>query len=558
MLRNHPPIRKALGLLLCAWTLLVTGTCAWAQTCPPDATGSCLVAHQSPGCADTVCCATVCAIDSYCCLTQWDGQCAFFAQFNCQAPPPVPCGSTTESCFVVHSTPSCADAPCCETVCSTYPYCCSVSWDLTCRNAAIAACATFCIPTCPPQSLNENEPCNTPGAGNAPCINGVANTTILTVQNAMMVCGTIRSMPANAADLDAFKIVLPDADGNGLARISIELQAEQGTTEAGTTPLFAALIASPCQSLAQAALSVQTNGCSTQQLVQCVSAGTWYLVVTRGTFPTPAPLLTLCDSVQSYNLKVSWDDLCSNPCGSTGDCFAVHASAGCQIASCCQSVCQLDPTCCSKLWDQVCVDLAVTHCNPPIPANDQCANASAISLGSAPFTLVGATASSLAPPTQCTMGTVNADIWFLLKNVRGMITLSTCAVGSRDTGIIVYPATCASVMTAIICNDNDNTCTSNTKSASVSFQALCSSQYLVRIVGVGAGGVGNGTLTVTSSMSACPACVADINGSGSVDGNDLTILLSGWGGAGASDIDGNGITNGIDLTTLLSGWGLCP
>jgi len=558
VLQNSTARCQGFLTLLAAATLVLIGPRSWAQTCPADATGSCLVAHVSPGCEDPVCCSTVCLIDNYCCVTQWDGQCVFFAQVNCQAPPPVPCGSSSESCFVVHKDPACSDAPCCETVCAIYPHCCSVTWDLTCRNAAIATCATFCVPACPAQSMNENEPCSTPGAGNEPCIDSAANPTLLTVQNGTMVCGTIRSLPANAPDLDAFKIVLPDADGNGLARISIELQTEQGTTEAGTTPIFAALLASPCQPLAQAALSVQTNGCSAQQLVQCVPSGTWYLVVTRGTFPVPSPLLALCDSVQSYNLKVSWDDLCSDPCGSSGDCFAVHASAGCQIASCCQSVCQLDPVCCSKLWDQVCVDLAVANCNPPIPANDECANASAVSLGSVPFTLVAATASSLAAPTQCTMGTLGADVWFRLTNVRGTVTLSTCAVGTRDTGIIVYPAVCAGAMTAIVCNDNDSTCVSNMKSASVSFQAVCSSQYLVRIVGVGTGSVGGGTLSVTSSMSACPACLADISGDGTVDGTDLTTLLSGWGTAGPSDITGNGITDGADLTSLLSAWGACP
>jgi len=48
---------------------------------------------------------------------------------------------------------------------------------------------------------------------------------------------------------------------------------------------------------------------------------------------------------------------------------------------------------------------------------------------------------------------------------------------------------------------------------------------------------------------------ADINGSGSVDGSDLALLLSGWGTAGQSDINGDGATDGSDLAILLSDWG---
>jgi aminopeptidase S len=47
----------------------------------------------------------------------------------------------------------------------------------------------------------------------------------------------------------------------------------------------------------------------------------------------------------------------------------------------------------------------------------------------------------------------------------------------------------------------------------------------------------------------------DINGSGTVDGSDLALLLSGWGTAGQSDINADGVTEGADLAILLSDWG---
>ncbi len=56
-----------------------------------------------------------------------------------------------------------------------------------------------------------------------------------------------------------------------------------------------------------------------------------------------------------------------------------------------------------------------------------------------------------------------------------------------------------------------------------------------------------------------PACPADINQDGSVDGADLTVLLQSWGPCSncAADINQNGAVDGADLTVLLQSWGGC-
>ena len=56
-------------------------------------------------------------------------------------------------------------------------------------------------------------------------------------------------------------------------------------------------------------------------------------------------------------------------------------------------------------------------------------------------------------------------------------------------------------------------------------------------------------------------CLADVNHDHSVDGTDLTAILSTWGtngGSAGGDINGDGIVNGLDLAFVLSGWGICP
>ena len=198
---------------------------ASAQTCPVNATGSCFASHATPGCDTPTCCALICAMDPFCCLTMWDSQCAANAQINCAPPPPTPCGSATAgSCTVAHSTPSCSDAACCNAVCSVQPYCCSVAWDQTCVNAAFSICGTGCVPACPASSMAENEPCSTTGEGNSPCVNNAVNTTLSTVQSGKTICGSIRFIADGTTglpDLDAYKLVLTDPNGDGLARINV-------------------------------------------------------------------------------------------------------------------------------------------------------------------------------------------------------------------------------------------------------------------------------------------------------------------------------------------------
>ena len=59
-----------------------------------------------------------------------------------------------------------------------------------------------------------------------------------------------------------------------------------------------------------------------------------------------------------------------------------------------------------------------------------------------------------------------------------------------------------------------------------------------------------------------PPPVADLNQDGAVDGQDLGILLAGWGSAGPGDLDGDGTVGGADFGILLSAFTLpsppCP
>jgi len=54
-------------------------------------------------------------------------------------------------------------------------------------------------------------------------------------------------------------------------------------------------------------------------------------------------------------------------------------------------------------------------------------------------------------------------------------------------------------------------------------------------------------------------CPADLNGSGTVDGADLAIILGSWGACGGcpADINTSGTVDGADLAIVLGAWGAC-
>ncbi len=70
-----------------------------------------------------------------------------------------------------------------------------------------------------------------------------------------------------------------------------------------------------------------------------------------------------------------WDDLCADNAAdqcapadvcttSTEACDRVHPGPGCNDTACCQSICDIDPSCCSTTWTAACTDLARTTCRP--------------------------------------------------------------------------------------------------------------------------------------------------------------------------------------------------
>ncbi len=71
-------------ILFCLLFGLFAGSQALAQAaCGDPAAGSCFEANLTPGCDDQACCEAVCAVDLFCCDVSWDSVCAEAAEDIC-------------------------------------------------------------------------------------------------------------------------------------------------------------------------------------------------------------------------------------------------------------------------------------------------------------------------------------------------------------------------------------------------------------------------------------------------------------------------------------------
>jgi hypothetical protein len=140
--------------------VLCAGLCRPPQTCADATPGaSPCAAHDLPFADAPGCCETVCKIDSFCCLEQWDQLCVLVAQEACGPTCPIgPVCPGQGTCTAPHDSPGCEDPILCEMVCGVDAFCCDVKWDQVCvflaQSAMNQQCPYFCPPC--PADINGN------------------------------------------------------------------------------------------------------------------------------------------------------------------------------------------------------------------------------------------------------------------------------------------------------------------------------------------------------------------------------------------------------------------
>jgi len=270
---------------------------------------SCFDLQAGPFCSDPDCCIAVCALDPTCCTDEWGPPCAALAATTCQS-----CGLTTASCFVVHPTPACDRAECCDAVCAVpaFSYCCDIGgagWDAGCVQEAKRAClgcGGLGVGPCDQQS-------DLPYCDDGNCCQRVCDV--------LPTCCTERW---DRSCVDAAIALCP------------------GCGRPGTGPCCVIHGSPYCENVdcCQAVCAIDPFCCSQS----------WDFFCTR-----TATAVVECEG-QGCS--------CGNPAvpDAVFDCFTPHALAGCEDAFCCQRVCLADPYCCFIRWDEACVDLTVREC----------------------------------------------------------------------------------------------------------------------------------------------------------------------------------------------------
>ncbi len=132
------------------------------------------------------------------------------------------------------------------------------------------------------------------------------------------------------------------------------------------------------------------------------------------------------------------------------------------------------------------------------PVNDDCANASVVTLGLTDFDTTDATTDGPDEPgCQFPGGNnlINQDIWYAFTpDASGPYVVSTCSMASFDTRLAVYADACPlGPDEAIACNDDEIGCLGFT--SRLVFQATAQTTYLIRVGGYNEG-AGPGTLEI--------------------------------------------------------------
>ncbi len=142
---------------ICASAAAATLTCATLAgdnpACTLDA-GLCFEEHETVGCGIPECCNLVCDLDPACCLLEWDAICVDLAIANCPVCP------GKGDCFEANGSPGCINATCCELICAIDGFCCGTDWDQICADEAMLLCdGKMCDAACPKGAIIETDAC---------------------------------------------------------------------------------------------------------------------------------------------------------------------------------------------------------------------------------------------------------------------------------------------------------------------------------------------------------------------------------------------------------------
>ncbi len=525
--------------------------CGQSAGCPGE--GSCFEANGTPGCDDAECCEAVCAADSFCCETEWDGICADAALEICGN-----CGGGgAGDCCADNGTPGCNDAACCELICVQDAFCCENNWDGICADAATEQCDVCQVGPgdCCVEGGNGTPGCDDPDCEALICAQDsfccATSWDGICADAAQAQCGICGGCcQANGTpgcnDQDCQDLICAqdsfccDTSWDG---ICADAAVEQCTVCGGMPPVPTGACCFP------------DGSCAELTAAECGPAGGAYqgddTVCGPGVCPQPSACpgdgscfedngtpgcddAECCEAVcaiDSFCCETEWDGICADEafeicgdCGSAGagDCCSANGTPGCNDFDCCALICAQDAFCCDNSWDGICADAAIEQCEVCIPdptgaccINDKCFELTAANCAESGGEYFG-------DGIVCAPG--------LCEKPNPCPGDGDCCINNGTPGC--EDAECCE----LICSQDSFCC-------NTSWDGICADAAVDQCEVCAVGG-----------------CVGDLDGDGDTDSGDLNILLGDFGCTSGcvGDLDGDDDTDSGDLNVLLGDFGCTP
>jgi hypothetical protein len=191
-----------------------------------------------------------------------------------------------------------------------------------------------------------------------------------------------------------------------------------------------------------------------------------------------------------------------------------------------------------------------------VPVNDLCSWATFVLDGGHSFTTVNATTDGPDEPSGCGFPgsdtQVANDVWFLYPaKCAGIVTVSLCGA-TFDARLAVYSFTCPTESGQIVACSDDG-CGDGPVASFTNSEVML---YHIRIGGAN-NEVGGGVMVISCTPS--PQCPGDADGNGSVNIDDVLLIVNSWGSIGLNpaDLDGSGVVDIDDLLAVINAWGAC-
>jgi len=363
------------------------GLCAAGADDCGSCGGDCCASNGTPGCDDEDIEACVCELDAYCCDVTWDGACATEAENDCGAI----CGEVKGDCCEANGTPGCEDAECEATVCAVDPYCCETQWDGICGDEALQMCAVCGAgPFCGDGDCGEAENCGNCSEDCGPCEGNccLANGTPGCDDADVTAC--VCDMDPYCCESQWDSLCASEADECGSCNGDCceandtpgcdDEDCEAAVCEADPfccnvtwDDLCAAAAADTCE-ICLVGPECGDGSCNGAETCEdCPEdcgfcAGEGSCCIANGSVGCDDPDVQACVcEMDPYCCQTAWDGLCASEadeCGScNGNCCEANGNAGCDDEGCEATVCEADAYCCDVNWDNICANEALEMCD---------------------------------------------------------------------------------------------------------------------------------------------------------------------------------------------------